>query len=492
MSAQPTTWRRSSGFVWSMLGSAIGFANILSFSAQCYKNGGGAFLIPFICAILLLGLPMLLLEGAIGQVMRLPLVSAFGQAAGRVGKTFGWLAIIAVSTIGMFYVVLTGYSIAYTYFSGVGAIPSDTATFFKQTFLRDTESLTKFGSLSWPVLLSTGGVLLFAWAVLARNIRSGIERICTLALPLLTLLMALFALLVAFLPGALDGWRHYLSPDFSKLSDPHLWRDVFGHVFFSFSLGIGIVTGYSRHTGTTTSIPRAMAFVALGDLLVSLIAGFAIFGGVGFLSHTMGIPFNEIVKSDSTFEMGFVIFPKILQQLGPLSPYIGALFFGCIFIAGITGVFSIMESVMGNIQVEFSRSRRAAAAITTAILLAGATLFSFGNGQAIIGSLAPMVLGNNMLLGGLAEIVIFLYLNKKIKGDAIWTTSSLGRGSRLSLQFFAPCILAIILATSIRAEMGGTLALSEFIRWGWLGGALLLSLALSWKRRPSEQLAPAA
>ena len=129
-----STWKRESGFIWSMLGSAIGFANLLSFSAQCYKNGGGAFLIPFIAAIAVLGLPMLFLEATIGHRMRLPIVSAFGRVVGNKGKFFGWLSVVAVATIGMFYIVLTGYSISYAYFSGSGMIPTDTATFFKSTF----------------------------------------------------------------------------------------------------------------------------------------------------------------------------------------------------------------------------------------------------------------------------------------------------------------------------------------------------------------------
>lgn len=479
--SSPTTWKKESGFVWSMLGSAIGFANILSFSAQCYKNGGGAFLIPFVVAVLVLGLPMLFLEGTIGHRMRLPIVSAFGKLAARPGKIFGWLCVIAVATIGAFYIVLTGYSIAYAYFSGAGAIPADTATFFKHTFLRDSGNLSIFGGFSTSIFISMVLVCAFSWFVLVRNIRSGVEKMCSIFLPLLCALIALFAVIVAFLPGAWSGIRLYLQPDFAHLADPTLWRDVFGHVFFSFSLGLGIVTAYSRHTDSSTSIARAMWYVALGDLIISVIAGFAIFGCVGYLSHVSGTPFAEIVHSDSTFEMGFVIFPKILQAFPPvLSQTVGVAFFFCVFIAGITGVFSIMESIMGNIQVEFSKSRRQAATITTILMLSAASLFCFGNGQPIIGALAPMVLGNNMLLGGLAEVVVFMYLAKQIREDAIWRH----RVPYLLVRYAVPPILLLILIASITAEIQSGFGLSELVRWGWFLGALTLGTTLSLKKTP--------
>src|ERR1700733_1438501 len=100
MSVQQTTWRSQAGFVWSLIGSAVGFANILSFSAQLYKNGGGAFLIPYCMALFVLGIPLLILEGVIGYRMKAPLVAAYGAVWGKAGKTLVWLAVLACLSIG--------------------------------------------------------------------------------------------------------------------------------------------------------------------------------------------------------------------------------------------------------------------------------------------------------------------------------------------------------------------------------------------------------
>lgn len=475
-----TSWKRESGFIWSMMGSAIGFANILSFSAQCYKNGGGAFLIPFTLAVLFLGLPMLLLEGAIGHRLHLPIVSAYNAVARHPGKFFGWLSIVAVVTIGGFYTVLTGYSVAYAYFFGANKIPTDTEAFW-DNFLRNTDSLTVWGGISWPVLICTMLVAIFSWVVMVRNIRSGVERTCSIFLPILLVLILFFGIIVCFLPGASIGFVNYLKPDFSKLLSGTLWRDVFGQVFFSFSLGLGIVTGYSRHTKEKTSIPRAMVYVAFGDFLVSMIAGFAVFGCIGYLSHTTGVPFNEIVKSDSTFEIGFVIFPKILQTLGSfVGPLTGVVFFFCVFIAGVTGLFSIIESITGNIEIEFGRRRKVAATIASVAVAALALPFCFGNGQSIMGALVPMVLGDNMLIGGLAEVVVFIYLSKVIRNDRMWFHKERRTIAFRVLQFIVPTILLIILISAITAEIETGFSIPEAVRWSWFVVACGISLLLTW------------
>lgn len=128
-SSTSTSWKSDTGYIWSLLGSAIGFANILGFGSQCYRNGGTAFLIPFFAALFVLGIPMLILEGILGQKTKKPLVSAYGIFLGKPWKFFGWLAVCAVTTIGAFYIVLTGWALAYTAYAFLGGIPEDTVSF---------------------------------------------------------------------------------------------------------------------------------------------------------------------------------------------------------------------------------------------------------------------------------------------------------------------------------------------------------------------------
>lgn len=475
------TWVRESGFIFAMLGSAIGFANILAFSAQCYKNGGGAFLIPFLVAVMVIGIPMLFLEGAVGKKYGLPLVSAYAHVAPRNWKIFGWISALSCLTIGSFYSVLTSWSVAYAFFAALGNIPDDSAIFFQQEFLRDSGSLVTFNGISWTIFSATVVVMIFTWIVNSKNIGSGVEKVCSFFLPLLFTLVTVFTIIVAFLPGAWTGFYHYLNPDFSKLWDFRLWRDVFGHVFFSFSLGIGIVVGYSRHTKKNTNMRRAMIWVALGDVVISIIAGFAIFGCVGYMSQKTGIAFHEIVKSDSTFEMGFIIFPQILHNFAAwLRPLVGSLFFFSVFIAGITGVFSIVESVAGNIEVEFNLSRPQATAVAMAAMFFLSIFFCMGNGARLLGALTPMVMGYTFLLGGIAQVIAFMFLDKTLAKDPVFLNRRHKTGLLYYLaKYFGLLFLFISLLGALYEEYHEPLGSAHLVRWGWflltLGVAVLFS-----------------
>lgn len=480
MSNNPaTTWKTQSGYIWSLIGSAVGFANILAFSAQVYKNGGGAFLIPYCMAIFILGIPLLLLEGLIGYRWKAPIVTAYGNVWGKTGKTIGWLAVLACMSIGAFYVVLTGYSIAYTYFSAINSIPEDSKTFFIQTFLQTTSHITDFGQLSIPVFIAMIGVLAATWMILVRNVRDGIEKICTVFMPLMAIIMVIFAIVACMLPGGMDGWAYYLKPDFSRLTDPSLWRDVFGQLFFSLSLGLGIIVGYSRHTGQTTNISRAMLWVVLGDFSVSFIAGAALFGCLAHISYVQGIPFDSIITSDSTFEIGFVLFPTILKFFGSyLSQIVGVIFFFCVFIAGITGVFSIVESIVGNVEVEFNMSRKRAVTGTVLFLFVLGTFFCMGNASHMIDALAPMVLGTNMLIGGLASIAAFQYCCAETSQDGIWMKNGHRTFYSRSLRYVAPVLLTIILAGNLWQE-SQHIDIATAIRWSWFAIALIVAGTLA-------------
>lgn len=476
------TWSKESGYIWSMIGSAVGFANILSFSALCYRNGGGAFLIPYLFAHLIIGVPMLLLEGLIGQRTKLPLVSAMGKVVGSKGKYFGWICVITCITICSFYMVLTGFSIAYTYFTARGVIPMDTASFFSESFLEMSGSLSDIGNVAWAVLLPTLLVAGFTSIVLSKNIQSGIERLCTLFLPLLGIMVIAFSLITLFLPGSMIGYRLYLFPDFSRLLDWTLWRDVFGQVFFSLSLGLGIVVAYSRHNPQSFSIPRAMIKVAIGDVIISVLAGFAIFGCIGFMSQKTMVPFEEIVTSDSAFQIGFVIFPLILQHIGPFAKVVGPLFFLCVFIAGITGVFSIVESIAGNIEVEFRTSRKKAVLFTMLLVTSLSIPFCMGNGQYLLAALEPMVMGNALLIGGIAEILIFILVYKVIGNDQTWKETTALKLSHLSLKFIVLPILTLCLLGAMLKDWQGNIDPAFFVRYLWFILILLFSYSLARKK----------
>jgi neurotransmitter:Na+ symporter, NSS family len=478
------------GYIWSMLGTAIGFANLLGFSSQCYRNGGGAFLIPFLIALFTLGIPMLFLEGILGQKSQAPLVTVYRKYGPKNSAFFAWVSVFTVATIGAFYTVLTSWAVAYSFFSLFNMIPQDTALFFSKSFLKSTASLSDFSWFSTPLLLANISVVIFTWYILSKGIRKGIEKWCSAFLPILTFMIVLFLITVSFLPGSFDGFYHYLKPDFSKLSEMSLWRDVFGQLFFSLSLGIGIVVGYSRHTQKSTDMRRAMTKVAMADFAISFISGFVIFGCIGYMAKLQGASFESILTRASTFEIGYIIFPLILKTFPPfLAQVFGFLFFFSIFIAGITGLFSIIESVSGNLEVEFSLPRKKAINIALSIIGSLSFIFCLGNGIYLTDALEPMVLGNIMLLGGIAQIIVFLFFSKKIKRDPIWYKNGRRHFYYYSLKYLSLFVLLVSLFFSLKVEWDSRNELAFIVRWVWLGLVSIFSfILLRYSNKPQSNL----
>lgn len=472
----PSSWRRSAGYIWAMLGSAVGFANLLSFSAHCYRGGGGAFLLPYFAAMFIVGIPMLLLEASIGQHFRCALVPACHRAQGAKSTFWGWLSVLSCLTIGAFYVVLTGYSVLYFVYACAGAIGEDTASFFRNEVLHLTPSISEMGILVPGLFLSTLVVLMTTYWVNRKPISKGIEKACSYFMPLLGFLALTGAVLVLCLPGAWDGVMRLFCPQPEALANPALWRDVFGQLFFSYSLGLGIVIGYSSHAGHQINLRRAMTWVALGDFAISLLSAIVIFGFVGAVSAAQGVSFESWLSTDSTFEIGFVVYPKLLQTFAPAwGRVLQMLLFFCLFVAGITGVFSIVESICGNFQWRFGFNREKTTLGACIALLVGAVPFCFGFGPHLIDALAPQVLGINMLLGACSLIIIF-----------VWRAHVMGPHSLFQSGRLRPYLLAVVLpwaaislSLSLYHEWSEPITLASWARFIWVAIAVFISFGLS-------------
>ncbi|MBA3815999.1 MAG: sodium-dependent transporter, partial [Parachlamydiaceae bacterium] len=226
-------------------------------------------------------------------------------------------------------------------------------------------------------------------------------------------------------------------------------------------------------------VPRAMMYVAIGDFAVSFISGAAIFGCLAHISYVKQIPFESILTSDSTFEIGFIVFPQIFKFFGPvLGQLIGVIFFFCIFIAGITGVFSIIESIAGNVEIEFKISRKRAVSATILSVTLVAIIFCMGNASHLIEALTPMVMGTNMLIGGLALIMVFQYACPKIKNDPTWRLGKRLHPYGFCLRYIAPVLLVIILIGNVSQEFQA-FDLGKSVRWTWFILALLFAWMLT-------------
>ncbi len=210
---------------------------------------------------------------------------------------------------------------------------------------------------------------------------------------------------------------------------------------------------------------QSMLWVVIAEILTSIIAGLVIFGGIGYMAHAQQVPFESVITA-SLFGLGFVVFPQAIAMFPyALRVVLGTFFFFCIFITGITGLFSIVEIAVGNFEIECGWSRRKAVTVITAVIFVLSLFYTGGNGTYIIDALDVMVSGFNVVLSGLLEIIVFMYCASHIMEHPVWFSHSGKRAFRYyALKYGALVVLCCVLVSFLIAEFSGAMGLTHIIR----------------------------
>lgn len=336
-------WSSRTGFILAAVGAAVGIGNIWRFSAVLGQNGGGAYLVPYLLAVLFCGLPLMVLELAMGRHFHGTVVSAF--SAVRPGfRVIGWFLFGVNLLVLSYYLVITGWTLGYVLISLTGNAVEFSA------FIRGWFPVIAFAA-------STG----ITGLVVSRGVRAGIERVSELAIPVSLGVLGLLALYGASLPGFNEGISFLFRPDFSVLGDPLLWSAAFGQAFFSLSVGTGIMLTYGAYAGRGQGIPLSSLVITLADVGVALLVGIVIFPIVFTLSlaPTVGA------------ELAFSTLPVAFSLL-PAGWAIGPAFFLVLFISALTSSVSMLEVGVAVVREAAGWSRaRSAIALTISLLALG-------------------------------------------------------------------------------------------------------------------------
>lgn len=355
------------GLIAATVGSAVGLGNVWRFPAETQENGGAAFLLLYVICVLALGVPVMLGEMVLGRGGRSDAIGVMKRLAkGTHWWTVGAVAILASYLISVFYMVVAGWTLEYLvcsftgtlYGAGMpepeaaplvaGAAHADAAWFASRMELLVREW--------WPPLLATVAVIALNITILLRGVQKGIERLSNVLMPLLFLILAALCVVAFTLPGASDGLRFFLSPDFGKI-DADTVINALGQTFFSLSLGMGILVTYSSYYPMSANLSRTAVTVALLSLLVAVMTGCVIFPAV----TTFGLQ-NEGLEGTTLI---FQTLPEVFARM-PLAPLWSALFFVLLFVAAITSTVSISEVSVAMLIDRFGMSRRRA--VLTALL----------------------------------------------------------------------------------------------------------------------------
>ena len=326
-------------FILAAIGSAVGLGNIWRFPYVAYSNGGGAFILPYLIALLSAGIPLLFFDYAIGHRYRgsAPLVL---RRLGKWTETLGWWQVMVCFVIALYYAAVVAWAGMYTIFSFTQAWGSDPKTFLMQDFLHVAET----PGVGFDFVPSLVIPMVVVWAVtlitIALGVNKGLAMANTVFMPLLVVMFLILVVQSLFLPGAADGLNALFTPDWGALGNLGVWAAAFGQIFFSLSVGFGIMLTYASYLKRRTDLTGSGLVVGFANSGFELLAGIGVFAALGFMAQASGLGVNEVV--DKGLTLAFVAFPTIISQ-APLGPLMGVLFFGSLTVAGITSLLSIVE-----------------------------------------------------------------------------------------------------------------------------------------------------
>lgn len=279
---QRENWGSRTGFVLAAIGSAVGLGNVWRFPYEAYSNGGGAFLIPYGLAMLVIGIPMLILEFSLGHLTQRAAPEAFGHLKPK-WRWLGWWPICLSLVIVCYYSVILAWSVNYLCYSFNIAWGADAVKFFNEEHLNTSDTHWPIGGLQWHIVAT----LAVVWGMMFLCVFKGVRVVSKIVLwtvPLPWLMLIILVVRGLMLDGAISGLEYYLEPDWEELRNPKVWQTAFGQVFFSMTLAFGVMITYASFLHHKSDINNNALIVGLSDLGTSFIAGLAVFSVVGFLA----------------------------------------------------------------------------------------------------------------------------------------------------------------------------------------------------------------
>ena len=343
------------------IGSAVGLGNIWRFPYIAFENGGGAFLIPYLVALLTAGIPLLLLDYALGHRYRGSAPLAFRRLS-RWLEPVGWWNVMTNIVICIYYAVIIGWAASYAYYSLNAAWGADPQAFFFKDFLKMADAkdlgLDFVGNVVGPLI----AVWLFTLVILALGVQKGVAGASSFFMPLLVVMFVVMVGISLTLPGAAKGLDALFTPNWSKLKEPGVWVAAYGQIFFSLSICFGIMITYSSYLKKKTDLGGTGLVVGFANSSFELLAGIGVFAALGFMAQAAGKEVADVASSG--IGLAFIAFPTIINQ-APMGALIGVLFFCSLVFAGITSMISIVEVIVAAIQDKLKIGR------VTATLAAG-------------------------------------------------------------------------------------------------------------------------
>uniref|UniRef100_A0A3P9K438 Transporter n=1 Tax=Oryzias latipes TaxID=8090 RepID=A0A3P9K438_ORYLA len=379
-------WGSKKEFILSVAGAIIGLGNVWRFPYLCYKNGGGAFFIPYTLFLVTCGIPLFVLEAALGQYTSQGGIMCWRKVC-PLFEGMGYASQMIIFFGNISYVVILAWAFLYFFSSFSGELPwatcnnkwntdycveinnqnasvnwtslvnlsSSVIEFWQRRVLKISAGVDDLGSIQWDLSLC----LLLSWVIcyfcVWKGVRStGKATYFTATFPFL-LLIVLFIRGMT-LPGAFHGIKYYLYPNPQRLADPQVWMDAGTQIFYSYALCLGYLTTFGSYNKYNNNCYRDSFYLCLLNSGTSFISGFAIFSILGYMSQKQGIDISAVAESGPG--LVFIVYPQAVTLL-PWPQVWSVCFFAMIILLGIDGQFAGLESIMTSLSDVFpSQIRR--------------------------------------------------------------------------------------------------------------------------------------
>jgi NSS family neurotransmitter:Na+ symporter len=423
-------WNSRTGFILAAVGSAVGLGNMWRFSYMASENGGAAFVVLYLMLTLLVGLPVMLAELTIGRGAGKSPTQALAHYGGPAWKPLGWLFVAAGFLILAYYSVIAGWTVRYA-FDGIGAgFPADAGAYFG-------EISEGPAAVAWHLVFMVAVI-----GVVGRGIKGGIERMATILMPALFIVLAGLAVYATTLDGGRQGYAYYLSTDFSEIWNAKVWAEAAGQAFFSLSLGMGAILTFASYLDEDAHLPNESLVIAGADFGVAFVAGLVVFPVI----FAFGL---ESAVGESTVGSLFITLPTAFHDMGTAGQAIGFLFFAALVVGALTSAISLLEVVTATTidNLGWSRSR--------ATWVMGGIIAALGIPAAldirVLGVMDQVAGQVFLVLGGL---VLALFVGWVMR-DPVAEVSRGAEGVRwfflwrALLRFVVPVLLAFVLWTSL-------------------------------------------
>ncbi|MCK6457824.1 MAG: sodium-dependent transporter [Phycisphaerae bacterium] len=420
-------WSSRLGVILAVAGSAVGLGNFLRFPGNAAQNGGGAFMIPYFIALLVLGIPICWLEWAMARRGGLAGYNSCPGVFGviwrhRASKYFGSLGLLIPLVIYMYYVYVEGWCLGYCYlylampgsFAACGRDPAQFSAYFREFVGQNSDGLMFDGRphisvIFWLIVFTINFLLIY------RGLSKGIESFCKYAMPAMAVcaIIVLIRVLTLGTPdpskpdqNVINGLGFMWNPDMEKLKDFNTWLAAAGQIFFSLSVGFGVIINYASYlkrnddlvlSGLTATSTNEFFEVCLGGL-ITIPAAFVFLGATGIAGSI-----------NSTFSLGFHTLPVVFAYM-PFGRLFGFLWFFMLFLAAITSSLSMLQPVAAFIEEAFSIGRHAAVVILGTLTGAGGLfVIYFSNGLKAVDAIDFWVGTLAIFVLSMIQVFIFIF-----------------------------------------------------------------------------------